>query len=38
MPKPKLITDFVFTDHALLEMKRRGISEEIVSVALAKPE
>ncbi|MGC1378678.1 MAG: DUF4258 domain-containing protein [Anaerolineales bacterium] len=38
MPEPKPVTDFVFTDHALLEMKRRGISEEMVSVALAKPE
>jgi len=38
MPKPKPVTDFVFTDHALLEMKRRGISEYNVSVVLAKPE
>ncbi len=37
MPKPKPVTDFVFTNHALLEMKRRGISEDTVSVALAKP-
>jgi len=29
MPKPKPVTDFFFTDHALLEMKRRGISEDI---------
>ena len=37
MPKPKPVTDFIFTDHALLEMKRRGIDEDMVSAALAKP-
>ena len=38
MHKPKPVTDFIFTDHALLEMKRRGISEDVVSATLAKPE
>ena len=38
MAKPKALINFVFTDHALLEMKRRGISETMVSLALTKPE
>jgi len=38
MPKPKPVNDFVFTNHALLEMKRRGISEDDVLAVLAKPE
>jgi len=38
MPAPKPIRIFVFTDHALFEMARRGISEDQVAAVLAKPE
>lgn len=38
MPAPKPIRRFVFTDHALSEMARRGISEDQVAAVLAKPE
>src|SRR5512138_1804335 len=32
------IVEFVFTDHALMEMARRGISQEHVRSVLANPE
>ena len=38
MPGPKAIRKFAFTDHALFEMARRGISEDQVAAVLAKPE
>ena len=38
MPAPKPIRNFSFTDHALFEMARRGISEDQVAAVLAKPE
>jgi len=37
MPTPGAIDDFIFADHALFEMKRRGISESEVAQVLAKP-
>ena len=30
--------DYVFTPHAYFEMKRRGLSEEIVRAVIEKPE
>ena len=38
MPSLKPIFEFVFTDHALTEMARRGISQEHVKHVLANPE
>jgi Domain of unknown function (DUF4258) len=38
MPGIEPIFDFVFTDHALLEMARRDISQEHVRNVLANPE
>ena len=38
MPTLEPILDFVFTDHALLEMARRKISQEDVKDVLANPE
>jgi len=38
MPSFEPILDFVFTDHALIEMARRKISEEDVKDVLANPE
>jgi len=35
--KPTPITDFIITDHAAAELKRRGLSEEIVRQVLADP-
>jgi Domain of unknown function (DUF4258) len=37
MSSPKSVRKFVFTDHALSEMARRGISEDQVTTVLAKP-
>ena len=36
MPKP--VQDYVFTNHALSEMERRGINKDEVSAVLVKPE
>ena len=38
MPSLAPIFDFAFTDHALLEMARRQISQEDVKSVLANPE
>ena len=38
MPNIEPVHEFVFTDHALIEMARRQISEEDVKTVLAKPE
>jgi len=38
MPEIEPIHEFVFTDHALIEMARRQISETDVKSVLAKPE
>ncbi len=38
MPNFEPIFEFVFTDHALIEMARRGISQEQVRNVLAHPE
>jgi hypothetical protein len=38
MPGLEPIYDFVYTDHALMEMARRAISEEDVRDILANPE
>jgi len=38
MPAPKPVKKFIFTDHALSEMARRGISEDEVSLVLSRPE
>ena len=38
MPNLEPIFEFVFTDHALTEMTRRGISQEHVRNVLANPE
>ena len=38
MPSLEPILEFVFTDHALTEMVRRGISQEHVRKVLANPE
>jgi len=38
MPTPKPVQIFVYTDHAISEMARRGISKDEVAVVLAKPE
>ncbi len=35
--KPTPITDFVITDHAAAELKRRGLSEQIIRQVLADP-
>ena len=32
------MTDYVMTVHALFEMKRRGLTEEMVHLALSSPE
>jgi hypothetical protein len=38
MPSLEPIFDFVFTDHALIEMARRKITQEDVKGVLANPE
>jgi hypothetical protein len=38
MPSLEPIFDFVFTDHALIEMARREITREDVQDVLANPE
>jgi len=38
MPPVEPIYEFVFTGHALIEMARRGISQEDVRSVLANPE
>jgi hypothetical protein len=38
MPSLEAIYDFEFSDHALIEMARRQISEEDVKAVLANPE
>jgi hypothetical protein len=38
MPDLEPIYDFVFTDHALIEMERRDITKEEVRAVLATPE
>jgi len=38
MPSIEPILDFVFSDHALIEMARREISQEQVRNVLANPE
>ena len=38
MPIPKPVQNYFFTDHALSEMDRRGISKDEVAAVLAKPE
>jgi len=35
---PTPITDFVITDHAASELRRRGLSEDMVRLVLANPE
>ena len=37
MPMPSAIEDFIFADHALFEMERRGISQSEVAQVLAAP-
>lgn len=36
--KPDPVADYVVTEHALVEMKRRGLSEDIVRLVLSSPE
>ncbi|MEW6325639.1 MAG: DUF4258 domain-containing protein [Nitrospirota bacterium] len=36
--KPKSITNYVITEHAFFEMKRRGINEEMIRAVLNAPE
>jgi len=36
--RPKPIADYIFTDHARLEILRRGLSEEMVRAILFAPE
>lgn len=36
--KPDPVVKYVITDHALFEMKRRGISEEMIRGVLSAPE
>jgi hypothetical protein len=36
--KPKPIADYIFTDHARLEILRRGLSEEMVRAILLAPD
>ena len=36
--KPNPITDFVITDHAAMELERRGLSKEMIRRVLADPE
>lgn len=36
--RPKPIADYILTDHARLEILRRGLSEEIVRAILLAPE
>ena len=38
MPAAKPVHNFIFTDHALSKMARRGISEDQVAAVLVKPE
>jgi hypothetical protein len=38
MPNHEPILEFMFTDHALMEMERRDISQEHVKGVLANPE
>jgi hypothetical protein len=38
MPAPKSVQRYIFTEHALAEMARRGISKDEVAKVLAKPE
>jgi hypothetical protein len=32
------VTDYVITEHAFLEMERRGLTEELVQQVLSSPE
>ncbi len=36
--KTEPVTDYVITEHALFEMKRRGLSEKLVRLVLSSPE
>lgn len=36
--RPKPISDYIFTDHARLEILRRGLSKEMVRAILLAPE
>ena len=36
--RPQPIADYIFTDHARLEILRRGLSEEMVRAILLAPE
>jgi hypothetical protein len=36
--RPKPVTDYIFTDHARLEILRRGLSEEMVRAILLAPD
>jgi hypothetical protein len=36
--KAQPITDYIFTDHAMFELRRRGLSEETVRAILLAPE
>lgn len=38
MPAPEPIKNYIFSDHALAEMARRGISKDEAAAVLAKPE
>ncbi|MDD2676637.1 MAG: DUF4258 domain-containing protein [Methylacidiphilaceae bacterium] len=38
MPLAEPISDYVFTAHAIQEMMRRGLDEEVIRKILAKPE
>jgi hypothetical protein len=36
--KPKPITDYVITEHAVFEMERRGLTKAMIQKVLAAPE
>ena len=36
--KPNPITDFVISDHAVMELERRGLSEDMIRRVLADPD
>ena len=36
--KTEPVTDYVISEHALFEMKRRGLSEELVRSVMSSPE
>ena len=38
MPAPEPVQNYVFSDHALAEIARRGISKDEVVAVLAKPQ